>query len=95
MAISIQEVEHVAKLARLDLTEEEMKLFVEQLSKIIDNFSELSSVDTTGIEPLAHALPIVNVLREDEVHESLGREKLMANAPATENGFFRVPKIGD
>lgn len=95
MAISIQEVEHVAKLARLDLTEDEKKLFVEQLSKIIDNFNELSAVDTTGIEPMAHALPIVNVLREDEVHESLGREKLMANAPAAENGFFRVPKIGD
>lgn len=95
MAISIQEVEHVAKLARLALTEEEKKLYAEQLSKIIDSFNELSLVDTNGIEPLAHALPIVNVLREDEVHESLTREELMSNAPATENGFFRVPRIGD
>jgi aspartyl-tRNA(Asn)/glutamyl-tRNA(Gln) amidotransferase subunit C len=95
MSISIQDVEHVAKLARLALSEDEKKLFAEQLGRIIDNFNELSQVDTTGVEPLCHALPIVNVLREDEVKESLGREKLMANGPATENGFFRVPRIGE
>lgn len=95
MSISIKDVEHVAKLARLSLTEDEKKLYAEQLGRIIDNFNELSKVDTTGVEPLSHALPIVNVLREDIVKKSLGREKLMENAPATENGFFRVPRIGD
>jgi aspartyl-tRNA(Asn)/glutamyl-tRNA(Gln) amidotransferase subunit C len=95
MSISIQDVEHVAKLARLALSEDEKKLFAEQLGRIIDNFNQLSEVDTTGVEPLSHALPIVNVLREDEVKESLGRDKLMANGPETENGFFRVPRIGE
>lgn len=95
MSISIKDVEHVAKLARLALTEDEKKRFAEQLARIIDNFNELSQVDTSGVEPLSHALPIVNVLREDEVQESLGREKLMENAPAKENGFFRVPRIGE
>ncbi len=95
MSISIKDVEHVAKLARLSLTEDEKKLFAEQLARIIDNFTELSEVDTTGVEPMSHALPVVNVLREDEVIPSLGHEKLMANAPCEENGFFRVPKIGE
>lgn len=95
MSISIKDVEHVAKLARLSLTDEEKQRFAEQLARIIDHFNELSSVDTTGVEPLSHALPIVNVLREDEVKESLGHDKLMANGPAVENGFFRVPRIGD
>jgi aspartyl-tRNA(Asn)/glutamyl-tRNA(Gln) amidotransferase subunit C len=95
MSISIQDVEHVAKLARLALSEDEKKLFAEQLGRIIDNFNQLSEVDTTGVEPMSHALPIVNVLREDEVKESLGRDKLMANGPETENGFFRVPRIGE
>ncbi|MBX9687062.1 MAG: Asp-tRNA(Asn)/Glu-tRNA(Gln) amidotransferase subunit GatC [Candidatus Obscuribacterales bacterium] len=95
MSISIKDVEHVAKLARLALTEDEKKLYAEQLARIIDNFQELESVDTTGVEPLCHALPISNVLREDTLLDSLGRDKLMANAPAVENGFFRVPKIGE
>lgn len=95
MSISIQDVEQVAKLARLALSEDEKQLFAEQLARIIDNFNELRSVDTSGVEPLCHALPIVNVLREDEVKESYGHEKLMANAPAIENGFFRVPRIGE
>jgi aspartyl-tRNA(Asn)/glutamyl-tRNA(Gln) amidotransferase subunit C len=95
MSISIKDVEHVAKLARLSLTEDEKKLFAEQLDRIIENFNELSQVDTSGVEPLSHALPILNVLRDDEVKESLGREKLMANGPDTEKGFFRVPRIGE
>ncbi len=95
MSISIKDVEHVAKLARLSLTEDEKKLYAEQLGRIIDSFNELSSIDTTGVEPMSHALPIVNVLREDEVIESLGHDKLLANAPEAENGFFHVPRIGD
>jgi len=95
MSISIKDVEHVAKLARLSLTEDEKKLYAEQLGRIIDSFNELSSIDTTGVEPMSHALPIVNVLREDEVIGSLGHDKLLANAPEAENGFFHVPRIGD
>jgi aspartyl-tRNA(Asn)/glutamyl-tRNA(Gln) amidotransferase subunit C len=95
MSISIEDVEHVAKLARLALSEDEKKRFAEQLGRIIDNFNELAAVDTTGVEPMSHALPIVNVLRDDEVKESYGHDKLMANGPAVENGYFRVPRIGE
>ncbi len=95
MAISIKDVEHVAKLARLSLSEEEKRLYTEQLARIIENFNDLAAVDTTGVEPLSHALPIVNVLREDLCLRSSDRQKLMANAPATEDGFFKVPKISE
>lgn len=95
MTISIKVVEDVAKLARLSLSEDEKNLYSAQLSRIIENFKELDLIDTSGISPLSHALPIENVLREDQTEESLGREKLMANGPCTENGFFRVPRIGD
>ncbi|MFN8656115.1 MAG: Asp-tRNA(Asn)/Glu-tRNA(Gln) amidotransferase subunit GatC [Candidatus Obscuribacterales bacterium] len=92
---TIKDVEHVAKLARLALTEEEKVKFAEQLAKIIDNFNALKEVDTEGVEPLTHALPLYNVLREDKVVTPPGRDLLMKNAPAEENGFFKVPKIGD
>ena len=93
--ITIKEVEHVAKLARLALTDQEKERFAEQLGKIIDHFNELKNVDPTGVEPLAHALPLTNVMREDEVVPPPGSKILLENAPAQENGFFRVPKIGE
>jgi aspartyl-tRNA(Asn)/glutamyl-tRNA(Gln) amidotransferase subunit C len=93
--ISIEDVEHVAKLARLALTDEEKQRFAKQLGAIIEHFNELKNVDTTGVEPMVHALPVTNVLREDVVVTPPGREVLLQNAPAEENGFFRVPKIGD
>jgi aspartyl-tRNA(Asn)/glutamyl-tRNA(Gln) amidotransferase subunit C len=93
--ITIKEVEHVAKLARLALTDQEKERFAEQLGKIIDHFNELKNVDTTNVEPLAHALPVTNVMREDEVVSPPGSTILLENAPAQENGFFRVPKIGE
>lgn len=97
--ISTEDVKHVAKLARLSLTEEETRIYAEQLSRIMDFFAELQDVDTTGVEPMSHpiaALAAVNVLREDEVRsEALSREVLMENAPLTDGAFFRVPKIGE
>jgi aspartyl-tRNA(Asn)/glutamyl-tRNA(Gln) amidotransferase subunit C len=95
IVITIKEVEHVAKLARLTLTDEEKERFAQQLGKIIDHFNELKNVDTTNVEPLAHVLPITNVLREDVVVSPPGSAVLLENAPDQENGFFRVPKIGD
>jgi aspartyl-tRNA(Asn)/glutamyl-tRNA(Gln) amidotransferase subunit C len=95
MTITIQDVEHVARLARLSLSEAEKELYTVQLNRIIENFNELSAVDTTGVEPMAHVLPVVNVLRDDEVKPSLGRDALLANAPLREGDFFRVPKIGE
>ncbi len=93
--ITVEDVEHVAKLARLALSEEEKQLYAGQLARIIDYFDQLKSVDTTGVEPLAHALSIVNVMRDDQVAAPPGREVLLKNAPDQENGFFRVPRIGE
>lgn len=91
---TIKDVEHVAKLARLALSEEEKVKFAEQLTKIIDNFNALKAVDTRGVEPMAHTLPLYNVLREDKVVRT-SSDQLLKNAPDEENGFFKVPKIGD
>jgi aspartyl-tRNA(Asn)/glutamyl-tRNA(Gln) amidotransferase subunit C len=93
--IGVKEVEHVAKLARLALSEEEKTKYAEQLAKIIDYFDQLKSVDTTGIEPLAHAQSIFNVMRDDEVVAPAGKDLLLENAPEKENGYFRVPRIGE
>jgi len=95
IVITVEDVEHVAKLARLALSDQEKQLYAEQLARIIDYFDQLKSVDTTGVEPLAHALSIVNVMREDEVLAPPGREVLLKNAPDQENGLFRVPRIGE
>lgn len=91
--ISIEDVEHVAKLARLALTDEEKQLYADQLARIIENFNQLKEVDTSGVEPLAQPLPITNVMRDDEIVQPPGREVLLKSAPETENGYFRVPKI--
>ena len=91
--ISTKHVEHVAKLARLELTEEETEKYSKQLGEILKYVEQMNEVDTTGIEPMPHALPVYNVMREDEVKYEQTKEELMANAPYEENGFFRVPKI--
>jgi aspartyl-tRNA(Asn)/glutamyl-tRNA(Gln) amidotransferase subunit C len=93
--ISIKDVEHVAKLARLALTEEEKEKYAKQLGRIIESFNELKEVDTTNVAPFTHALPITNVMREDEIVQPPGSAVLLKNAPAAENGYFRVPKIGE
>ena len=91
--ITIKDVEHVAKLARLEHTEDEKEKFSKQLGDIIKYVEQMNEVDTTGVEPMSHAIPIVNVMREDEVVQEQTKEELMANAPSKEDGFFRVPKI--
>ena len=92
--ITIKEVEHVSKLARLELTEEEKVKFSKQLGDVLEYAQQMNEIDTEGVEPMSHAIPIVNVMREDEVVHEFSREELMANAPLKEDGFFRVPKIG-
>ncbi len=89
------QVRKVAKLSRLDLTEEEIEEFTGQLSAILDYVEKMNELDTTNIEPLAHCLPISNIFREDKVKESLGTEKTLANAPQRDGEFFKVPKILD
>ena len=93
--ITIKDVEHIAKLARMALTEEEKVLYARQLGKIIQHFNQLAQLDTTGAEPLAHNLMLTNVMREDQVVSSPGGAVILANAPAQENGFFQVPRIGE
>lgn len=86
-------VEKVAKLSRLHLTEEEVSMHAEQLNKILDTMDILKQIDTEGVEPLAHVLPIQNVLREDRVGDCFSQEKALANAPEQADGMFQVPKI--
>jgi len=89
------QVKKVAKLSRLQLTEAEIVELTHQLSAILDYVEKLNELDTTNVEPLAHCLPIKNVFRADEVKESLGTEKTLANAPQRDGSFFKVPKILD
>ena len=93
--ITVKDVKHVATLARLSLTEDECTQFTEQLDKIIGYFDQLNQVDTSGIEPMSHPLPLGNVLREDKIVKGATREELMEGAPVKEGSFFRVPKIGE
>jgi len=87
------QVRKVAKLSRLDLTDAEVDEFTDQLSAILDYVEKMNELDTDGIEPLAHCLPVSNIFREDCVRESLGTEKTLANAPQRDGDFFKVPKI--
>lgn len=92
--ITIQDVEHVAKLARLEITDEEKVKFSKQLGDVLKYVEQMNEVDTTNVEPLSHVVDFNNVMREDEIHYDCTKEQLMMNAPEEENGFFKVPKIG-
>ena len=91
MEISRDEVLHVARLARLALTDEEVERFRVQLSAILEAVGKVSELDLEGIPPTSHPLDLVNVWGEDEPHESLPRDGAFANAPAREGDLFRVP----
>jgi len=93
MKLSREEVEHIAELAKVGLTEEEKTLFQEQLSAILEYAEMLQQVDTAAIPPTATVLPLRNVMRPDEVRPSLPREDVLANAPQSEDGYFRVKAI--
>jgi aspartyl-tRNA(Asn)/glutamyl-tRNA(Gln) amidotransferase subunit C len=93
MPLTLEEVEHIARLARLKLTDEEMKRFQEQLSEILDYAARLQGVDTEGIPPTASVLPPRSVLRPDVVQPGLSRKDLLKNAPQVEDDQFQVPPI--
>ena len=93
MDITQKEVEHVAKLARLELSEDEKGTFTRQLSAILTYMDQLKTLDTRGVEPTTTVLPTENVFRDDEVRPSLPQERALANAPEQADGFFRVPRI--
>ncbi|MFQ6121629.1 MAG: Asp-tRNA(Asn)/Glu-tRNA(Gln) amidotransferase subunit GatC [Dehalococcoidales bacterium] len=84
---------HIAQLARLGLTENELDKFREQSSNILENFEILQQVDTTNVPPTAQAIPLQNVFREDEVSASLPQSEVLANAPRREGDFFPVPAV--
>ena len=91
--ISREDVVHVARLARLDLSAEEIDRFTEQLGAVLEHAADVAALDTTGVPPTAHPLPLVNVLRPDVPGPSLDRDEVLAQAPAAEDGRFRVPRI--
>lgn len=91
--ISIPEVEHVAELSRLELSEEERKMFTEQLSAILEYFAKLRELDTEGVEPTSHVVPVSNVIREDKPREPMSREEALSNAPEAARGCFKVPRV--
>lgn len=93
MKISREEVAHVARLAMLEISEQEAALYTEQLNAILEYADKLKGLDTKGVEPTAHVLPLRNVFREDEVLPCLPRDAALANAPAEEDGMFRVPRV--
>ncbi len=93
MALTRDDILHLALLARLSLTEDEVARLSTDLSAILDHFTALSEVDTEAVQPTAHALPLVNVMRDDEVEPSLPRSAVLANAPAQEDGMFRVRAV--
>ena len=96
MAISIQDVEHVASLARLSFTEEEMRKLASELNEILNYMEQLNSLDTENVEPLSHVIELGNVFQDDTLRPGLNREEALKNAPAKTEKFFRVPRvIGD
>lgn len=93
MTLSLEEVEHIAELARLRLSEKEKQRYREQLSEILDYAARLQAVDTSGVSPTSSVLPAHSVLRDDVPLPGLSLEDLMRNAPDTERDQFRVPPI--
>lgn len=93
MSLTREEVLHIAQLAHLGLSEDEVPKFQEQLSEILDHFEALRALDTEGVPPTSHPLPLESVMREDEVAPSLPVEDVLANAPNVEDGLFRVRAV--
>lgn len=93
MTISIKEVEHVAVLARLQLKENEKEKYARHMGSVLQYVDKLNQLDTEGVEPLDHILPVFNVFREDQVKPASNREEILANASLVEAGQYKVPKI--
>ncbi|HHV79467.1 MAG TPA: Asp-tRNA(Asn)/Glu-tRNA(Gln) amidotransferase subunit GatC [Firmicutes bacterium] len=91
--LSLEEVRHVARLARLVFKPEEEEMFRQQLSRILDHVQRLNELDTSRVQPTFHVVPLKNVMRRDETRPCLPRDEVLANAPDAQGGFFRVPKI--
>ncbi len=93
--ITRADVQHVARLARLELTDEEVDRFTDELAGILEHATDLAVLDLSDVAPTAHPLPLTNVMRADVVQPPLPRDEVLAAAPAVEDGRFRVPRILD
>ncbi|GGG11423.1 aspartyl/glutamyl-tRNA(Asn/Gln) amidotransferase subunit C [Paenibacillus albidus] len=93
MSITVKDVQHVAKLARLQLSPEEEATFTEQMNAILQYAEKLNELDTENVKPTTHVLQVSNVMREDVVKESLSQEAALLNAPDQEDGQFKVPAV--
>ena len=91
--ISEKEVTHVAHLARLRLSDDELGIFTRQLGAVLEHAKDVEALKLDGVEPMSHPFPLENVTREDEVGEMLDRDKVLDQAPAAEDGRFQVPRI--
>lgn len=93
MGISLQEVDRIAKLARLSITSEEKAIFGSQLGKTLDYIKKLNELDTSDVEPTSHVIELINVMRKDVLIQSLPVDDMLQNAPDRSGSFYRVPKI--
>lgn len=93
MAITIEQVEHIARLARLEFSDAEKETLSVELSQILQYMEKLNELDTEGVEPLSHPTELVNIMRPDERKPSFTSEEALNNAPAKQDGFFKVPKV--
>jgi aspartyl-tRNA(Asn)/glutamyl-tRNA(Gln) amidotransferase subunit C len=93
MSLSEKDVQYVAILARLQVTDEEVGRYTQQLANILEYVEQLSKLDTANVEPLTHPLDVKNVFRPDEVRPSLTQAEVLSNAPEPQSGHFKVPKI--
>jgi aspartyl-tRNA(Asn)/glutamyl-tRNA(Gln) amidotransferase subunit C len=93
MALTREQVQHVARLARLALSDDEIERFRSQLSAILDHAARVTEVATEDVPPTSHPLPLSNVFREDVITPSLSQEKALSTAPEAEDGRFKVPRI--
>ncbi len=93
MSITVQEVQHLAKLAKLSFSEDELSKIAQELDAIVGYVEQLKELDVEGIAPTSHVLDLANVFREDKVEPALPIEEVLRNAPASNHGYFSVPKV--
>jgi aspartyl-tRNA(Asn)/glutamyl-tRNA(Gln) amidotransferase subunit C len=93
MSVTLADVEHIATLARLEFSPDEMEIFTHQMNDILAYIDKLNELDTSDVEPLSHVIDLKNVSREDEVRASLPVEEALKNAPARTDSMFKVPKV--
>jgi len=93
MSVTIQEVEHIARLAKLEFTDEEKEKLTHQMNQILQHMEKLNELDTSHVEPLSHVIELQNVFREDSVKPSIPTEEALKNAPDKTDEYFKVPKV--